>query len=379
MALRALIRSLVVAAVLASGGAWATGADALRTQAAAARQDVLKLRQSQLATRAELGQLAARIEQLKAAAQGSLLPAPELDAALKKSQELATALTGLSQTLSTREGELESANVALVDALGQELASLRGAYERAATADARRDVVAQLKRVRSERDTLRAQLPAAKLPAVEALKPSDDPDELLAQADLLRDNEEKLRKELDALEKRLDEARRERDFDRQHRNFQTENFMFDDEDRRFQATRTTTEQSTAPAATAQRGGTAESKASDSFTSTNTTAGGAIPSSPFGTTPPTGGVDRAAAPQAGTLGEPVPAAAAPVGGQPDSASVRVTHGSDARPQVGGGRALAGSDEGGDVEDLELQRFKLKGLAEQLKARAKELERRAAQLK
>lgn len=382
MSLRTLSRSLLLAALVAvaSSASAATGVDALRGRAAAARQDVLALRQSQLSTRAELGQLSGRIEQLKGQTQGALLPGGELDAALKRSQELSTTLTGLSQQLTAREGELEAANLALLDGLSAELTALRASYERAPTTDARRQVIAQLKKLKLEREQVRAQLPATKVPALDALKPSDDPDELLEQADLLRDNEEKLRKELLALEKRLDEARREREFDRQHRNFQTENFMFDDEDRRFQATRTTTEQTTAPTAAAAQRGSTDNKSADSFAATQTEAGAAAPTSPFAnanTAPPSR--DTAAAPQAGTADFAPTGGAAPVGGAPDTASVRVTRGSDARPQLGSGSPLAGSDEGGDVEDLELQRFKLKGLAEQLKARAKALEQRAAQLK
>ena len=73
--------------------------------------------------------------------------------------------------------------------------------------------VAKMRSVRQERDQVRSMLPAAKVPALEALRPSDDPEDLLEQADLLKDNEDKVRRQLQGLEKRIAEAKEERDLD----------------------------------------------------------------------------------------------------------------------------------------------------------------------
>ena len=62
---------------------------------------------------------------------------------------------------------------------------------------------------------------------------------------------------------------------------------------------------------------------------------------------------------------------------DSSNVRVTTASDARVQVGGTRSVAGGDD--DLEDLEVERLRLQGLAGQLKKKADELQQRASQLK
>ena len=55
-----------------------------------------------------------------------------------------------------------------------------------------------------------------------------------------------------------------------------------------------------------------------------------------------------------------------------------NGADARPNVGN-RIAGGGDDEDDLEDLEIQRAKLKGLADELKVRATQLQKKAAQLK
>ncbi len=55
--------------------------------------------------------------------------------------------------------------------------------------------------------------------------------------------------------------------------------------------------------------------------------------------------------------------------------RVTTGSDARPQVGGGKAI-GSGDDDDTSDLDVERLKVSSLVDQLKAKAAELEKKLA---
>lgn len=362
MILRAAL--LAVSLLVAFPAFGATSLDAMRASSRSVRDQVSQLRAEQLKKRSELSVLSSRIETLKAQSKGRLLPGGELDTALKASQELSGALTDLAQQVSTRESELETANLALLDALSGELNRLRTDFDRQTDRGVRKGLIDQMRKLRAERDALRATLPAAKLPTLDAVKPSDDPEELLEQADLLRDNEEKLQKELKALETRIAERRDEAELDKRVQRFMGEESMFDDQDRRLRVQRTTPLDSTAPPQSggspnaptggvgAEYSGTAQDTAGG-FTPQNTNA--ATDRSPTASPPPLGGLDQ--------------------GG------VSIHSGSDARPQVGAGNGssstIATGDE--DLEDLEVQRAKLKGLADELKKKASELEKRASQLR
>src|SRR5258706_516234 len=74
-------------------------------------------------------------------------------------------------------------------------------------------LLARMRALRKERDQVRAQLPAARLPQVKA-EASDDPADLLEQADALRDTQDKVASRLKALERRIVEVKRERELDR---------------------------------------------------------------------------------------------------------------------------------------------------------------------
>lgn len=360
MTLRAAFLSCLLLAFPALG---ANSLDALRAKALAARQQVSQLKSEQLQKRGELSVLSSRIEELKAKSKGRLLPGGELDSALKASQELSGVLTDLAQQLSARESELEAANLALLDGLSGELARLRAEFDRQSDRQKRKALIDQMRRLRAERDALRASLPASKLPTLDTVKPSDDPEELLEQADLLRDNEEKLQKELKALEARIAERREEAELDRRVQRFLGEESMFDDQDRRLRVRRTasTGAESGAPVP-GVHGGNQEQNPAE-FNAIQDIAG-TPPSSSF-------------SPQAGLgLGGPQ---SPPAQGGLDRNGVSITSGSDARPQVGSGllNTVASGDD--DLEDLEVQRLKLKGLADELRRKAQELEKRASQLR
>lgn len=367
------LRALLLTACLFALPGWAAGSlDALRSGSRGAREQVSSLRAEQLKQRGELSTLSSRIETLKAESKGKLLPGGELDAALKRSQELSGALSELAQQVSGREAELEAANLALLDGLSSELSRLRADFDRQGDRAVRKGLIAQLRKLRAERDALRQTLPAAKIPTLDAVRPSDDPEELLEQADLLRDNEEKLRRELKTLETRIAERREEAELDRRVQRFMGEESMFDDGDRRLRVQRTITTPATAPTAQAPAaGGTAnESGAPPPAGSTSDTTagtGGAFNTSPLG---------------AQSLGTADPSSRSATDGTSfntglDSANIRVTTASDARVQVGGARSVSGGDD--DLDELEVERVRLQGLAGQLKAKADELQRRASQLK
>ncbi|MCC6333636.1 MAG: TetR family transcriptional regulator [Myxococcales bacterium] len=353
--------ALLLGCLLMASPAFGAGSlDALRAGSRSVRDQVSQLRAEQLKKRSELSVLSSRIEELKGKSKGRLLPGGELDTALKASQELSGALTDLAQQVSARETDLEAANLALLDGLSGELNRLRADFDREADRSKRKGLIDQMRRLRAEREALRATLPAAKLPTLDAVRPSDDPEELLEQADLLRDNEEKLQKELKALDTRIAERRQEADLDRRVQRFLGEESMFDDQDRRLRVQRTT---AAGANGTPVAPGGGESQDPSAFSSVNSqdTAG----------SPPSGPLS----PQAATGREPPPP---PLGGL-DKSNVSITSGSDARPQVGSANpnTVAGGDD--DLEDLEVQRLKLKGLADELKKKAQELEKRAGQLR
>ncbi|MFZ5441872.1 MAG: TetR family transcriptional regulator [Myxococcota bacterium] len=359
-----LLTALLAACLALS--AWAAGPlDALRASSQSAREQVSTLRAEQLKQRNELSQLSARIEVLKAQSKGKLLPGGELDAALKRSQELSGLLAELSQQVAGREATLETANLSLLDGLSAELTRLRAEFDRQTDRAARKGLIDQMRRLRAERDALRQTLPATKLPTLDTVKPSDDPEELLEQADLLRDNEEKLRRELKSLEARIAERRQEAELDRRVQRFMGEESMFDDGDRRLRVQRTVTTPASAPT---QGGANTPPPAVGAVS--DTTAG-------TGTTGGTGGPLGA-----GAFNNAAPAAEntsrdSASFNSGDSANIRVTTASDARVQVGGARSVAGGDD--DLDDLEVERVRLQGLANQLKKKADELQQRAAELK
>ncbi|MBU8899013.1 TetR family transcriptional regulator [Corallococcus sp. H22C18031201] len=228
------LRALVMLACLAFGapaGA-ASGLDVARTRAQEARAEARSLRTRQQALREELNGLASRIETLKAEHQGRLAPGSELETALRRSQELSGTLTGLAQSVSGAETEVERAHLTLHTELSDELSRLRAAWDRTSERTQRTQLLEQMRTVRMEREAVRAALPASRVPALnEAPAGGDDPEDLLARADTLRDSQDKARLRLGALRARITEVREERDLDRRMNDFLGEESMFDEHDR----------------------------------------------------------------------------------------------------------------------------------------------------
>ena len=106
-----LILRLAAVGLLVAVPAWAaTGLEASRAGASTARQQVLEVRGRQMALRKELNALAPKIAAHKSQRQGKLLRGAELEAELRRSQELSGALTSLAQTLSAAEADAEREN-----------------------------------------------------------------------------------------------------------------------------------------------------------------------------------------------------------------------------------------------------------------------------
>lgn len=223
----------VVLCLLVAAPAWASSAlEAARADSAAARSKVAQTRKSQTDLRRELSDVSARIEQLKAKEGRSLLENSELETALRHSQELSAQLTELANRLSTEETASQSAAVALLSALNAEVATAREQAAKMPSRDERKALLAQLSALKAEREQLRSLLPDSAIPQLQE-RASTDPDELLSQADALRDNEDKVRAKVKELEARLADAKQDRDLDRHLRELSRDESLFDDADRRI--------------------------------------------------------------------------------------------------------------------------------------------------
>ncbi|MBF5046579.1 TetR family transcriptional regulator [Aggregicoccus sp. 17bor-14] len=319
-----------------------------RSEAAEARAALAALRSRQAALRTELNALGARIEELKAERQGKLRTGDELEGALRRSQELSEELSRLAQQASAAEGASRTRALALHAALGAELQRLRAAWEATPEREAREALLAQMRTLRAERDGVRAALPAGELPALAAEGPAstDDPEDLLQQADALRDSRDKVRQRLAVLQGHIAELREARDLERRMSDFLGDEAMFDEQDRRLNVRR--------------EGGSALR-----VERTPPTGGGQVGAGDPGEPAPI--VATPAPTPPGAPDQPPPPTSSPAGAPSPTSSAR-----DLRPQVGGVRAQALA--GGAPEDL----GQLEAEAARLDALARELERRAAAL-
>lgn len=335
-----------------------SGLDAPRAEAQAARVRVRELRAQQQTLSAELNTLAGNIERLKATQKNPLGAPPELDAALRRSQELSGQLTALAQSLAGAEPEAERRDLALYTALSEELTRVRAAWDGTRDREARAGLMERMKALRTERDAVRAALPPSRMPALNPADPSEDSAELLEQADALRDSEDKVHQRLRALRARLDEVREERELDQRMSDFMGEESMFDEQDRHLRLRiDSTTKNLSVEGAARTRGGLFP-----------------LPQS----SAPAGEADSA--PPAANAPSPMPPTS---GGDTVVSTPSVStpaRASDNRPQVGTVRAQSlASDELEDVNELEREAARLEALARELNARAAALERRAHELR
>jgi hypothetical protein len=327
--------------------AWATtGLEAARAQAQAARVEVRTLREQQQALRGELNGLAGRIETLKAEQQGKLTPSAELDKALRRSQELSGELTGLAQAVASAEGQSERAHLALHAALSEELARVKAAWDSAQDRQERARLISRMRELRAERDAVRAALPASQVPAPGRAEASDDPTDLLEQADALRDSQDKVKQRLGALNARIAELREEKELERRMNDFLGEEAMFDEQDRRLRLRVNSNQGVEVDATPATRSG-----------------------------PPFLNQVSDNEPPSPTVSEPTPSTPGDSSATPPPAP----HASDNRPQVDPVRAqqLAAGDFD-DLASMEAEAKRLESLARELDSRASSIERRVREL-
>jgi hypothetical protein len=315
--------------------------------------------------RAELNTLAGRIEQLKAEQKGRLVAGPDLETALRRSQELSGQLSGLAQSLAGAETEAERRNLALHSALSEELARVRAAWDATPDREARSKLIARMRDLRAERDALRSALPASQVPALDRRESSDDPEDLLEQADVLRDSEDKVRQRLQALRGRITELREERELERRMSDFLGEESMFDEQDRQMRLRFNASTKSISVEASQRSRGGIFNPPQENFSSGGSQGDVATP--PLNPTP------------GSEPGVPTPGGGGGVE-MGDHAQPPVYRASDNRPQVGTVRAqVLASGNPEDLRGLEAEAARLESLARELDSRAGSLERRARELR
>jgi hypothetical protein len=351
--------SAMMLCLLLGAPVWAaTELEAVRSKAQGARTQVRTLRDRQQTLRGELNGLAERIETLKAEQQGKLTTGPELDQALRRSQELSGELTGLAQAVVGAEGESERAHLALHAALAEELTRVHAAWDAASNREERTRLLSRMRQLRAEREAVRSALPASRVPSLGGAETSDDPEDLLEQADALRDSEDKVRQRLSALKARITEVREERALERRMNDFLGEESMFDDQDRRLRL-RVDGDQKFAVDSTPAPGRERTPVFADNPDAADSANG------------PPEGVPVNTPTQPPNQGEG-PTAPAPIPPQEIRAS-------DSRPQVEASRAQQLAV--GDFEDLgslEAEAKRLESLARELESRAKALESKVREL-
>ncbi|HVE84092.1 MAG TPA: TetR family transcriptional regulator [Myxococcales bacterium] len=298
----------------------APAADA-RAQVQRARDGAQALRWQQSQLRSELNEVAGRIQELKAQQRGRLVPGGELSGLLRRSQELSGSLTDVESALARADGEVAQKSAALADALDSEMDSARAAFEKAGR-DERRTLLERMRALRRERDQLRAQVPSGRVPQVTAAE-SDDPTDLLEQADALRDTQDKVAARLKALDRRLQELKRERELDRRMGEFLGEEQAFEERNRRL-------------------------------------VGNGVP-----------GLQDEARQVSGPFGTATADQIPPPTVAPAQAPAK-----DGPPQVGSGAAAPEGDD--EIARLQKQRQELDAMSRELGARAGELEKRAREL-
>jgi hypothetical protein len=330
---------IVVTLLLAAGAQAATSLEAARTEARQARVQVNAIRARQMELRSELNQVATRIEALKAQSKAR---SGELDGALRRSQELSSLLTTAAQQLRQAEGDSERGHLALLMVLSAELEAVRAQWDRTPDRTARASLLARMRALRAERDQVRSILPVAKLPALES-GGSDDPADLLEQADALRDAEDKVRHQMIAVRARITELRQEQELDRRMSDFIGDESLFDDQDRRIRRMQSRT-----------------------LTS--------------GSSPPLeGGISVDATPEAAHTFDPQGARAPDTGSEGDwsrsTTLTQVSRGTDGSPQLGGQKLLLPEVDASNLGALQAELKKLERLARQLDERAAAIEKRA----
>lgn len=384
---------LVCASALRPGVAAAAepeGLTPLRQELRAARDTLGPLYEQQAAAREELNRVSARVDGLKG--KRGLLERRQLNEALQESQAVSQRLAQLSRMIAMAQARVQERGATLAEALTKALAEDRARWVQQVDRTQRLTLLEEMRRLRTEREAVTQGLAAgkdtaaARIPAAGGEATSEDPVELLAQADALRDAEDKLHRELKTVETRLAEAEDERRLSARMGAFSREEDLFDEQVRSLRLNRDANGEyslrgtssssgvgfgaSLSPGTTSGSpgGAAAPGTASGPATGggTNTGAGGSASGSGAGGGAAGGGSS------AGGGGPLASASQPPSAGAPQAAV-------DRHPQVNGVASPAGP---GISEDspaaLAARKRKLEGLLRELEQRARAAESRARAL-
>jgi len=348
MKLRFLVVALAIP-VVAYATATSAQLDGLRSSAVAERQRLATLQVQQATLRKALDEVAAQIAIAKRQRK-SLLPPGDLEALLRRSQALSADLTSLAKAVSTAQAQAERAEAALDAGLSEAISMARMDWEHSNDRNARHGLVDQIRSLKTEREQGRARVPLQTVPTVEPSKPSDNPEDLMEQADVLLDAQDKVQKQLVAVDLRITQVREERDLDRRMMEFLADESIFDERDRRLRGSET----------------------SSGTSNTNLGPGGVESGRGPKVTGGGPGVQGASSRGPATSGPDVDGPRSPNAFNQMPIRTPETNVRDAakRTQTGDADSL---------EVLEIQRNQLSSLAQQLKAQAQALAARARSLK
>ena len=201
--------------------------DDARAEDVAAHQKVEALLADQARLRSSLNEVSAKVAQEKAAERARVVPSSQLQADLRQAQALSDSLDPLAKQLDAAQAEAKAKDAALVNALDAELARTEQAWSATKDPAQRAALVQQVRALDAERERLLPRLPEQR--AVVVKVEGDDPADLLAQADALRDSEDKIRRQLAELDRRLAEAKQTRELDRRMNELGADEAMFDEQ------------------------------------------------------------------------------------------------------------------------------------------------------
>jgi len=196
------------------------------------RDQLTQLRNRQLELRTELNALGDQIQAQKAR-QRAPMPGDPLLVLLERSQVLSTELTRLAGQISVAEESSQKAQQGVVELLGARLEALRKQLEASSDRQARGELISRMRGLRAERERYAAALPRlAGVPSPSSAS-GDDPEDLLEQADALRDSKDKVQRRLTAVQRRLGELRAEAELEQRMNEFLGEDSLFDESDRQL--------------------------------------------------------------------------------------------------------------------------------------------------
>jgi hypothetical protein len=345
-----MFRALLTVALLLAGVATAAdGLVPLRQGLVEATGREESLAREEAHVRDDLKKLAGEISMLKGKQAGGSTLAP----LLRRSQELSDRAESLAVEHEHARAEKEAAANRVSEALTHALDETRARFLAARTSEERRRALEALRLLKAERERVWQLIPQAAPALSSPYGTYQDPDDLLAQADALRDAQDKALAQLKLVEARVREAREEEKLAKRLSSFEANEALMDEEARDLRVTRTAA------------GVNVTGPSAGTSTSSQLPATAIAPSSgPMGAAAPSGG---------GTSGGTLGASSNPNPSPASAAAPRT--GEDVRNQTDAHLPSLTGPLPDDLPSLLERAKKLKAMAEDLGVRAQGAEERA----